>query len=44
VVFDKTNRKLTLAAALTGELAAAQNEKTPTAGGPVGEFAHSHLT
>jgi hypothetical protein len=40
VVFDKANHKLTLAATITPELVP-QNEKTPTATGPVGEFVHS---
>ena len=40
VIYDKANRKLTLAATLTGELVS-ENEKTPTAKGPVGEFVHS---
>ncbi len=40
VTFDKANQKLTLAATLTGELVF-ENEKTPTAKGPVGEFVHS---
>jgi hypothetical protein len=38
--YDKANRKLTLAATLTDELVS-ENERTPTAKGPVGEFIHS---
>jgi hypothetical protein len=40
VVYDKANRTLTLAVTLTGELVP-QNEKTPTANRPVGEFVYS---
>jgi hypothetical protein len=40
VVFDKANRKLTLAATITPELVP-QNQNSPTARGPVGEFVHS---
>jgi hypothetical protein len=41
VVYDKANRKLALAATLTDELVWPENEKSPTATGPVGEFVHS---